>query len=226
MTTKLEEQIFNHLKQQGRRNEIFSGNRAIEPHGMPIAPPEATIDSTSLNEESPYSIERGDFSARPSSSITKDMPLVEREMSYDAKQLLDQVLAQKDFIQNDDLVTVGDLGRFIFGMPQGLPEEGLTKSQKWLMNRLNDIGDIPASNATAIKRLAEFLSPFTNELINRTGKLSEKLGEVPGAIQNIPAGILKIIDESLESGTLEPIGDKWKREEVIRSFKAKPKTWI
>ena len=55
---KLEEQIFNYLKQKGKRNEIFSGNRAIEPHG--IASPKQAIDPTSLNEESPYNIERGD----------------------------------------------------------------------------------------------------------------------------------------------------------------------
>ena len=219
MTTKLEEQIFNHLKQKGRRDEIFSGNRAIELDDMPIDQPEAGIDSTSLNKKSPY----GDV-AHPAYDDPK-MRLLRKNMDK-TLEFVTNALTQKDFIQNDDLVTVGDLGRFMFGMPQGLPEEGLTKSQKWLMNRLNNIGDIPATNATAIKRLAEFLSPFTDELINRTGKLSEKLGEVPGAIQNIPAGILKIIDESLESGTLQPIGDKWKKEEVIRSFKAKPKTWI
>ena len=220
---KLEEQIFNYLKQKGKRNEIFSGNRAIEPHG--IASPKQAIDPTSLNEESPYNIERGDFSARPSSSA-KDLPNLNSIRETDDRKLLEQVLAQKDFIQNDDLVTVGDLGRVMFGMPEGLPEKGLTKSQKWLIDRLNNLGDVPMPRLTAAKRLVEFLSPFTNELINRAGKAADKLGEVPGEIQDIPSNILEIINESLESGTLKPIGDKKKRERIKKSFKKEPKTWI
>ena len=213
--SKLEEQVFNYLKQKAERNEIFSGKRAISPRDA-IVPPKQDIDSTYLNKESLYNIERGDFSARPSStsSITDD------------RKLLESVLVQKDFIQNDDLITVGDLGRVMFGMPEGLPEKGLTKSQKWLIDRLNNLGDVPMPRLTAAKRLVEFLSPFTNELINRTGKAADKLGEVPGEIQDIPSNILEIINESLESGTLKPIGDKKKRERIKKSFKKEPKTWI
>ena len=180
MTTKLEEQIFNHLKQN-----------------------DAPID---------YSTKfKGSATPSPPMSRWQDSNL---HLKYirDIIEQMNPVSMQKTLIENDDFVTLGDIGRVMFGIPKGLPEKGLTKSQKWLIDRLNNLGDMPMTQATAIKRLAEFLSPFTNEVINRTKEVSDKLGEVPGEIQDIPSEILNIIDESLESGTLKPIGDKRKRE--------------